>query len=1128
MTLKSFGRPNLRPGGQQSLPRAPVLRLLVLKIATVCLSLAWFTLPATASIQPIFSFTNPPANPYGSLVQGQDGNFYGTSYNGGSTGNGTIFRTTTNGAWTIIHSFTATIFGGIVFGGGGGDVYTNADGANPYAGLVMGPDGNFYGTTYSGGSSGNGTVFEVTTNGVLTTLHSFSATVYNGSGAQTNTDGANPHGGLIVGPDGNFYGTTSKAGGGANGTVFELTTNGLLTTLHSFSATILYEEYFTNLNGEGVNDLYTNLDGANPQGLTLGPDGNFYGTTAGGGGSGSGTVFELTTNGPLTTLYSFSAMESVEVLSGMVDGFINTNSDGANPGAGLTLGADGNFYGTTRNGGTNGIGTVFQITTNGALTTLCSFSGMAYDNITGNITVYTNLYGANPQGALVPAPDGSFYGTAYSGGTNVYGTVFQVTTNGTLTTLANFGNTNGAYLVAGLALGSDGNLYGTTSGGGSIGNGTVFQVTTNGALTTLLSFANTHGAKPRAGLTLGPDGKFYDTTYSGGSNANGTVFGVTTNGELTTLYSFGFANNAIGLGGNPNTNGADPYAGLALGADDNFYGTTYNGGTNGNGTVFQITTAGALTTLHSFSATVRLGFGSVYTNADGAVPYAGLTLGPEGNFYGTAYSGGSSGNGTVYEVTTNGAITKLHSFSATFYLGTGPNGGIYTNTDGAHPYAGLTLGTDGNLYGTTFSGGSGNGTVFVLTTNGALTTLVSFAETNGASPKGPLTLGPDGNFYGTTTAGGSGGSGTVFQMTTNGALTTLYSFSPAVNNGGAFGAALNTNADGASPYAGLTLGPDGSFYGTTYGGGPNGYGTVFEVTTNGALTTLVIFAITNGSSPYAGLTLGPDGNFYGTTYSGGSGGGGVIYSLNLPPSIITQPSNQTVAAGSNGTFTVTLFGTAPFAYQWLSNGTPIPDATNCALTIPDFTPSNVGNYAVIVTNTWGSVTSSVATIILPVLPTITNQPASESVPIGGTANFAVGAGGSPPLAFQWYFNTTTLLSGATNANLCFSPVLANQAGQYEVIVTSPFGSVTSSAAGLTVVLQPNCYGISNSGSGSVTLLLAGAPGSTNCLWTTTNLNLPLSQWQALSTNTADDTGLFWFTDTNAGNSPARFYILSSP
>ena len=1076
-------------------------RLFAFKAATVCFSLVWLSATAAPqSIQPIYSFTNGPANNYNSvtfgtlaqgpdssLVQGPDGNFYGTSYSGGTYNNGTVFQITTNGVLTMLYSFSAMVNdAGLVSG-----VLTNFDGAHPHAGLTLGPDGNFYGTTYSGGSGGYGTVFEITTNGVLTTLYSFSA----------NADGANPYAGLTLGPDGNFYGTAYSGGTSGNGTVFEITTNGALTTLHSFSPVV----------SDG-NDLSTNADGASPYAdLTLGPDGNFYGTTSVGGTGDNGTVFEITTNGVLTPLYSFSAT-SFNGINGL------SNPDGANPHAGLALGPDGKFYGTTYDGGTSGFGTVFQITTNGALTMLYSFSATSFSP-PGN---ETNSDGANPISGLTLG-HGKFYGATSSGGTNGYGTVFQMETSGKLTTLVNFNSTDGANPSATLTVGSDGNLYGTSHDGGSSGLGTVFQMTAKGVLTTLVNFADVQGAYPRAELTLGPDGNFYGTTSSGGSYSNGTVFEVMTNGALTALYSFNpTAVGGLLFGSGPpgealiNADGANPYAGLTLGSDGNLYGTTHSGGTNGEGAVFQITTNGVLTTIHSFSFPVRKApFFNVYTNADGENPYATLVLGPNGNFYGTAYSGGSSDDGTMFQMTTNGVFTTLASFGG---------------TNGDFPAAGLTMGPDGNFYGTTSSGGTnGYGTVFELTTNGTLTTLVNFTYYNGVSPSARLTLGPDGNFYGTTYKGGSGGNGTVFQMTTSGVLTTLYSFSPPAGNGtGPFGIEAHTNADGANPFAGLALGPDGNFYGTTCNGGTNAYGTVFEVTAAGALTTLANFAITNGATPYAGLTLAPDGNFYGTTLSGGSGGDGVIYRLNLSPSIIIQPSNQMAAVGSSPTFTVTLFGTAPFEYQWLANGTPIADATNNALIIPNVTPSSVGDYQVIITNAWGSTTSSIATLSLGISPTITNQPAGESVPIGGTATFSVGATGTPPLAYQWYFNTNASLSGANNAALSFGPVIPNQSGQYQVLVTSPYGSATSSAASLTVLLQPNCYGISNSGSGTMTLLLASTPNSTNRLWATTNLALPLAQWQPISTNSADATGLFQFTDTNTGNTPARFYILSSP
>jgi uncharacterized repeat protein (TIGR03803 family) len=350
------------------------------------------------------------------------------------------------------------------------------------------------------------------------------------------------------------------------------------------------------------------------------------------------------------------------------------------------------------------------------LTTLASFNYLTY--------------GASPFGALAPGSGGVFYGTAYVGGTNGgYGTVFQVTTNGLLTTLTAFDSDNGAFPYAGLTLGTDGNFYGTTSVGGDNGDGTIFQLTTNGCLTTLASFGGTNGAAPIAGLTLGADGNFYGTTSVGGDNDDGTVFRVTTNGLLTSLASFN------------STNGAEPYGNLAPGNDGNFYGTTYIGGTNGGyGTVYCVTTNGWLTTLVSFNQT------------NGANPYAGLTLGADGSFYGTTRNGGTNGGyGTVFRVTTNGCLTSLVSFN---------------QTNGASPYAGLTLGADGNFYGVSTGGGTngGYGTVFQVTANGSLTTLIAFDRADGAQPYGGLTPGADGNLYGTTSNGGTNGGGTVFAL----------------------------------------------------------------------------------------------------------------------------------------------------------------------------------------------------------------------------------------------------------------------------------------------------------------------------------------------------------------------------
>ena len=232
-------------------------------LALACLSLACLTVSAVAqSIQPIYSFTNGPTFPLCGLVQGSDGYFYGTTTFTG----GTVFQSKTDGTQNTLVSFGST------------------NGSGPQAGLVLGPDGSYYGTTSAGGAFGEGTIFRVTTNGNLSNIHCFSVTVWNGL-TGTNYDGTQPMTGLTVGPDGSLYGTTPYGGSGGSGTIFNVTTNGVFTTLYSFTATA----YSSGTGTSGV----TNSDGAQPHaGLTFGLDGNLYGTTSAGGTNGDGTVFQ--------------------------------------------------------------------------------------------------------------------------------------------------------------------------------------------------------------------------------------------------------------------------------------------------------------------------------------------------------------------------------------------------------------------------------------------------------------------------------------------------------------------------------------------------------------------------------------------------------------------------------------------------------------------------------------------------------------------------------------------------------------------------------------------------------------------------------------------------------------------
>ncbi len=354
--------------------------------------------------------------------------------------------------------------------------------------------------------------------------------------------------------DGNFYGTTSAGGAHSNsmcltypagcGTAFKMTPGGVLSTLYSFCSS-------TNC-----------ADGAVPVGLVRGSDGNFWGTTSGGGTYGNyGTFFTISSTGALTTLHSF-------------DG-----ADGSSP-AIVVQATDGNFYGTTSSGGAYNAGTIFKISPNYpyVLTPLYSFCSQ------------TNCAdGYYPLAGLVQGSDGNFYGTTYFGGANDAGVVFKITATGALTTLYSFCSqancADGANPVAGLVQGADGNFYGTAYMGGgntscTYGCGTVFKISPEYpyTLTRLHSFDNADGYGPTGSPVQGTDGNFYDTTIEGGAYLVGTVFKISPEYPypLTTLHSF------EGADGNA------PVGGVMQAPDGFFYGTTQQGGPYSVGTVFRL------------------------------------------------------------------------------------------------------------------------------------------------------------------------------------------------------------------------------------------------------------------------------------------------------------------------------------------------------------------------------------------------------------------------------------------------------------------------------------------------------------------------------------------------------------
>ncbi len=371
-----------------------------------------------------------------------------------------------------------------------------------------------------------------------------------------------------------------------------------------------------------------------------------------------------------------------------------------------------------------------------------AFTSLASFNSTG---------GYDPNPGLVQGIDGNFYGTTdKSDSGNGFGTVFEITPSGTLTTLGSFNYSDGANPTAGLVLATNGNFYGTTSTGGANAAGVIFEITPAGTLSTVYSFCSVISSQGLCGDGLGSNaapvqaanGDFYGTTATGGDGAGvgGTVFKITPAGKLTTLYSFCPQYPSCG------TDGRFPQ-GLVLATNGNFYGTTNGGGANSFGTIFKITPAGVLTTLYSFC--------SLKNCADGTTPIT-LVQAANGNFYGTTSTGGFYSNvecqiygcGTIFKITPAGKLTTLYTFH-----------GI----DGASPSA-LVQATDGNLYGTSGSAGSNSeGTVFEIIAERRLSRLHTFDFNDGAGPNGLLQA-TDGDFYGTTSAGGANAVGTIFSL----------------------------------------------------------------------------------------------------------------------------------------------------------------------------------------------------------------------------------------------------------------------------------------------------------------------------------------------------------------------------
>ena len=732
--------------------------------------------------------------------------------------------------------------------------FQTVDGSTFQGGLVPGADGDLYGTSaYGGRNSCNcGTLYKVDRYGILTTVHSFSG-----------VDGANPNSGLVPGNGGDLFGTTRYGGAHGNGAIFKLTSGGRFVLLHS------------------LNNGATPRQGTTPSPLAKASDGNFYGVTLLGGSYLDGTIFRVTPTGAFSVLHALNSSAG--------EGFM--------PVMGLVEANDGRLYGAA-GGGAYQNGLIFSVDrSNGAFIvehTFAGWDGAQYPE------------GRNARSRMIQGRDGKLWGTTVQGGRANGGTIYTFdpatrtfTSVHHMAPLAGGRYPEGYYASSGLIEGIDGNFYGVASGGGPLNGGTIYRVTPAGVVSVIHAFDNNRGegVSPIGELLQTSDGRLYGTNTLGWPNGGGVLFAVETDGshfEVRHVFSAvpasPWSNVVKGSDGNlygasagsgrgvifrilPDgtyqvlhaflaSDGWSPEGGLVEGPDGNFYGTTVFGGLNDLGTIYRITADGRFTLLHSFAALDA----KCNCYPEGYHPRSTLVLASDGNLYGTATHGGLSvwGYGTVFRITPGGSFSVLHKFGA-------------NSRDGRNPYAGLTQGADGRLYGSTHAGGMGWGTLFAIDFAGRYTKLYDFKYSEGFRPYASLTLGSNGTLYGSAYRGGPSDGGAIFRFDSySNSFTTLTSFVGV--------------ASGRWPLGGVTEGSDGFLYGTTHRGGAHDRGTFFRLSAGGGAPE-VLLSFNNST---AGVTRGlfephstpsefSPGTFVGTAYLGGISGRGGVYQLTVDP-----------------------------------------------------------------------------------------------------------------------------------------------------------------------------------------------------------------------------------------------------
>lgn len=507
-------------------------------------------------------------------------------------------------------------------------------------------------------------------------------------------------------------------------------------------------------------------------------------------------------------------------------------ADGVNAYPGLTADGAGYLYGATFYGGLFNCGTLYRVHADGS----------GYERLR---SFGCQEFGANPYSAPILDGAGALFGTTANGGTAGKGTVYRMDVDGTdFQVLHSFaGAADGQTPFAQLTL-SGTTLYGSTLDGGSAGLGVLFAIGTDGSGFDVIRHfvaGAADGAHPYGKLVLLGD-TLYGTAFHGGAANDGMVFRVKTDHSgFTIVHDFSGAD------------GAHPDGGLVLvsGAFNEVYGTTWDGGANGQGTLFRVrTNAAAFAVLHHFAGTA---------GSDGSNPIGALARDGSGNFYGGTYLGGASGNGIAFRWSPSGpSYQVLHDFA----------GGT---AEGRWLHGGVVVDASGSLYGTTVYGGSQDvGTIFALSTAGGTPTLLHAFAVDGEAPVGPPTRGEAGRIYGTLSYGGANGRGALYGMNDDGSgYTLIRSFA-----GGTL--------DGAFPEGGVTFAPPNLLYGVTQIGGAADRGLVYRIQTDGgAFQILHAFAggTGDGMQPFARPTLDGAGLLYGTTSTGGATGWGTIYKV---------------------------------------------------------------------------------------------------------------------------------------------------------------------------------------------------------------------------------------------------------